>query len=138
MTRKIFTVLILLSIVAFTSAQTKADLAGTWKTITQVSMGKQNPPPTYMALNADGTYLWGIDSTTGNPLKDVVKGTWDVTSDGDIKFMFTGSKDPARYYTKRGDMYEYDGYEENGKKKHEIVLEISSFIQKVEDTYQVK
>src|SRR5260221_6770020 len=104
--KKIILTLIIVFISTATYSQTKAELAGMWKIMTQVSMGKKDPAPTYFSLNADGTYLWPVDSASGNPLKDVSKDMWDVTSDGDIKLMPTEPNDRARYYAKRGDMYE--------------------------------
>ncbi len=111
--------------------QTKSDLTGKWKIVAAVS-NKQQPPPTYLLLNDDGSYLWGIDSAQTDPMKNVTKGTWDLTSDGDIKFMPADPADRGKYYAPRGEnMYEYDGYDTNGKRTPEIVLEVSLFIQQI-------
>jgi hypothetical protein len=129
--KKLFFIPLLLFIAVSGFGQTKSDLAGTWKIVTAVS-NKQQPPPTYLLLNADGTYLWGIDSAQTDPMKSVTKGTWDLTSERDIKFLPADQSDRGKYYAPRGEnMYEYDGYDVNGKRTPEIVLEVSLFIQQV-------
>lgn len=129
------TFFILLTILLITSiccSQTKSDMVGMWKIIGQPSGLKDTKAiVSYLELKEDGTYIWGIDSTSDNPVKTVAKGNWELTEDKDIKLK--PNDDKARFYTKRGDKYEYDGYEENGQKVHEIVLEMSIAIQKCDN-----
>lgn len=108
-------------------SQTKSELAGMWKIVVEAGMKKT--APTYLKLNEDGTYIWGMDSTQADPNKSISKGTWDLTADNEITFI---SSEPSAgsYYTKRGDIYEYRGNIENGKKKPEITLDYSLYIQK--------
>jgi hypothetical protein len=130
--KKIILALILVFVSTAIFAQSKSDLAGMWKIVTMVGSPKgDNMKPTYFYLNPDGSYVWGVDSTEQNPTTGTVKGTWDLTSDGYIKI--TPDGDRGTYYSPRGDsyMYDYYGYDKNGKKVPEIVLEMSIYIQKL-------
>ena len=93
---------------------------------------------TYLVVNSNGSYIWGIDSAETDPLKNITKGTWEVTSDGDLEFIPENTKNKTSYYSKTGDVYKYDGYEENGKKKHAALQGMTVSIQKMAALYQEK
>ena len=70
--KKSFFLILIIFASSFCYSQTKSDLAGMWKSMVDAGMKKTNP--TYFALNADGTYIWGIDSIKSDPNKSSSKG----------------------------------------------------------------
>ena len=56
-----------------------------WKAI--VKAGNKPTTPTYISLNPDFTYIWGIDSSQSDPMRGASKGTWDITSENEIKLI---------------------------------------------------
>ena len=130
MKKIIIIILLFIPLCAFT--QNKSDFTGTWQIITQAGTPKgENIKPTYLLINDDGSYIWGIDSTQSDPMKSVTRGKWILTSDGDLKFTPENPDYKTSYYSPRGSIYEYTGYDNKGKKVPEIVLEMSFFIQKI-------
>ena len=99
-------------------AQTKADMPGMWKIVTDVGMKVTHP--SYLQLNEDGSYIWGIDSTLPDPNKFISKGTWELTADSFIKLMSDLQGQRATYYEKQVD--------DNGKRVPEITLEYSTYL----------
>ncbi len=124
---------LLLVAISLPHAQSKTDLAGTYKIVVKQSGPKANfkTTPAYLLLKADGTYIWGIDSTAAEPLKGTSKGKWEVTADKEIKIVPEPGGMPVRYYVNTGGksyMYRYG--ETDGKKTPVQRLEIDEFLEK--------
>ena len=129
--KKIILVLLLTFIASFSFGQNKYDYAGMWKSI--VKAGNKPTTPTYASLNIDGSYIWGIDSTQTDPMKSVSKGTWEITSENEIKFIPENSPGEAQYYVpKGGNLYEYRYFDKEGKKTLVFMLEMSTCLQKID------
>jgi hypothetical protein len=127
--KKLFVVLLLIFISSLSYSQTKSDLAGIWKAT--VKAGNKPTTPTYMLLNADGTFAAGVDST-GNVI-DVNgwKGKWDVTSDNEIKIIIDDSGNGRIYVKNDGNRYMYI-FDENGGVRTKVrMLEQSWYLEKV-------
>jgi hypothetical protein len=130
--KKTFLILVLFLISSFSFAQEKSGYAGMWKAI--VKAGNKPTTPTYVSLNPDFTYIWGIDSSQSDPIKGVSKGTWDITSENEIKFIPDNTTDEICYYSPKGEnMYKYDFVEKNGVKSKVRMLEMDLYIQKIKE-----
>lgn len=131
--RKLFLILIFLFITTISYAQTKSDIVGTWKDIVKVSGLKgNNAAPTYMVLNEDNTFIWGIDSTASDPLIRASTGVWVLTDEGEIKIIPNDSSAEIRYYKPSGEnLYKYEYTEKNGEKVPVYMLEMDFYIEKI-------
>lgn len=123
------TLLVLFS--AGSYSQTKADLSGVWRAT--VEAGEKPTTPSYVMFNVDGTYLWGIDSTGGDPEGKGILGNWDLTMQKEIKMMPKDPKDKIRYYVFTGadNKYKYKFYEQNGQKLVDKQTDMDMFLQKL-------
>ena len=129
--KKLYLVLSLFFVTSFTFAQTNSDFVGMWKSIVKAS-GFKTTTPTYLVLNADGTFIWGIDSTASDPMKGTSGGTWGVTNEGEIKFIPADTSAEIRYYQLSGNnRYKYEYTEKNGKKVPVYMLEMDFYIEKI-------
>jgi hypothetical protein len=128
--KKINIILLLSFLASFSFAQNKSDYAGMWKST--VKAGNKPTVPTYILLDSNGTYLWGIDSTQTDPMKNTSKGTWDITSENEIKFTTESTPIETKYYVPKGEnLYEYMYFDNEGKKTIVGMLEMSLYLQKV-------
>ena len=130
--KKTFLILVLFLIASFSFAQDKSEYAGMWKAIAKA--GNKPTTPTYLSLNPDFTCIWGIDSSQSDPMRGASKGTWDITSENEIKFIPDNTTDEICYYSPKGEnMYKYDFVEKNGVKSKVKMLEMDIYIQKIKD-----
>jgi hypothetical protein len=130
--KKILLVLLLFFIASFTFGQDKSGYTGIWKVI--VKAGNKPTTPTYVLFSPDYTYIWGIDSSKSDPMTGVSKGTWDITSENEIKFIPENTSDEIRYYSQKDEnMYKYTYVEKKGIKTPVKMLEMDLFIQKIRD-----
>jgi hypothetical protein len=118
-------------------ARSFSDCIGVWKILPTSSGIKQNTPATtYLLLNADSSYVWGIDSTLANPLAKVSRGKWALTSDGDIKLSY-GSESTTHYITYFSPIgswkYSLQAMDENGTKTPSIMMETEFIIERIGD-----
>lgn len=129
--RKIIFIVFMVTVTAFACSQNKTDFAGMWKVI--IKAGNKNPAPTFIKLNTDGSYVWGFDAD-GNVLNNAVQGTWDLTSEGEIKIIPEDKTSDISYYVKKGDnSYKYEYTEKDGVKSMAYMLEMDQFIEKVKN-----
>ena len=127
---KLIVVILFLFLSSFSFAQSDSELTGMWKSIVQASNKKT--VPTYFNLNSDGSYVWGVDSATSEPLPGSSAGTWNLTEDVEIKFIPSDTSSEIRYYKSSGDsMYKYQYYEKDGKKVPVYMLEMDFYIMKI-------
>jgi hypothetical protein len=127
MNKTIFVILIfLISTLAF--PQSKSDIAGVWKAT--VKAGDKLTNPTYVMLNSDGTYSWGVDAD-GAVSDKATKGTWDLTGENEIKIMPEGGSADISYYVKKGNQYRYEYVEEKGVKTRAFVSDMDWYLEKV-------
>ena len=112
-------------------AQSKSDYTGTWEIIVKRSSGKDYKTPSqYVIFNDDGSYIWGIDSTSADQLQSVSKGIWDVTDNGVKIIPSNNPNNEITYYRKSGDdILKWDSQEINGLKS-KIMLEMSIYLQR--------
>ena len=130
--KKIFLILVLCVTASFSFSQDKSGYAGMWKAI--VKVGNKRTTLTYVSLNPDFTYIWGIDSSQSDPMKGVSKGTWDITSENEIKFIPDITTDEIRYFSlKSENMYKYIYFEKDGIKSPVIMLEMDLYLQKIKN-----
>ena len=129
--KKIFVLIILVFFASNSYSQLKIDLVGVWRITVQA--GEKPTTPTYALLNADGSYLWGTDSTGSDPDGKASIGTWDLTLQKEIKIIPVNKTDKIRYYGPMGsdNMYKYKYYEDNGQKVLDKQTDMSVFMQKI-------
>lgn len=128
--KKTFLVLFVLCAAAVSFGQSKSDLAGVWRVT--LKAGNKPTTPSYIMFNSDGSYLWGVDSL-GNPEDNIIKGTWDLTAENEIKIIPADATDKISYYAPTGTnmIYQYRFYEENGQKVKDRSTDMSLYIQKL-------
>ena len=128
--KTIYLSLFLLFFASLCFAQDAIEYTGIWKIRVAASGFKANNTTiTYLQLNPDSTFVWGIDSTAEDPMKGVSKGTWKVNADGDISFTSNPDDGEIRYYH-RVSNGRYTYVETNGKKTLVHTLEMDFFIEK--------
>ncbi len=105
---------------------TRQEIVGMWKIVSAASGVKQQPHISYLALNNDSSYVWGIDSAKANPMDGVSKGRWEMTKEGEIKLTF-GSNDGPQYVTYYSPIthtrFRMTATDEDGKRTPSIMLE---------------
>ncbi len=126
--------LFLLLFASLCFAQPATEYCGIWKIDVAVSgLKAQRQTPTYLKLNPDSSYAWGIDSTADDPMKGVSKGRWIVNAEGEIAFTSEGGDGEIRYYHPVGNSrYKYTYVESNGKKTVVQMLEMDFYIEKTQ------
>ena len=128
MKKSLFIFFVLL-LTAYTFGQSKTDMAGLWKTY--VKAGNKPVTPTYMQLNADGTYIWGVD-TSGVIVDKTSKGTWDLTSENEIKIMPEDKTADISYYVNIGNnKYKCQYIDKDGVKTKVRMLEMDWYMEKM-------
>lgn len=127
--KKMFFVLLVVLLSSYSFSQTKTDLVGIWKAY--VKAGNKPTTPTYMLLNADGTYIWGVD-TSGAIVDKTSKGTWDLTSENEIKIMPDDKTADISYYVNIGNnKYKYEFVDKDGVKTKVRMLEMDWYMEKM-------
>jgi len=95
-------------------------------------LGKKKSTAGYVLLNDDKTYLWGIDSSQSESMKNTIKGTWELTSKPEIKFIPDDINAQVKYFVQREDTrYDYYAYDKDGVKTQETSLEMMIYIEKI-------
>ena len=116
-----------ITVVAQTNAvATRPEIVGMWKIVSAASGVKQQPHISYLALNNDSSYVWGIDSAKTNPMDGVSKGRWELTKDGEIKLTFGSNSGPqyVTYYSPISHArFRMAATDEDGKRTPSIMLE---------------
>ncbi len=111
-------------------AQSRSDMPGLWKAT--VKAGEKPTTPTYIFLNADGTYLWGVDSTGNSGTGNITKGKWDFTMDSNIKLIPEDPYAKTVYYVKSGDnLFKYEFYDLKGVKTKDKSTDMDLFLERV-------
>lgn len=102
-----------------------------WKAF--VKAGNKPTTPSYVLMKDDGSFFWGIDSTKSDPTEGATKGKWEFTSENEIKIIFEGSENSAKYYVPGGaDMlYKFRYQDVNGTKTLMKNTDMSQFLQKM-------
>ncbi len=127
--KKLFVVLLLIFAASISFSQAKSDFAGVWKST--VKAGNKPVFPTYILLNADGTFTGGVDSI-GNVIDpNAWKGKWDVTSDSEIKLIVDDMGNSRIYVNVSGSKYIYKFDEQNGVRTKIQMLEQDWYLEKV-------
>ncbi len=128
--KKIVFILLFLSINSFSYSQSDSGLVGMWKSLVRASNKKTIP--TFFVLNSDNSYVWGVDSATADTLSGYSTGIWNLTDDGEIKFVPSDTSREIRYYRPSGNnMYQYKYYEKDGKKAPVYMLEMDFYIERI-------
>ncbi len=130
--KKIYLILILFFVSTIAFSQTQFYLPGLWKAT--VKAKNTTTLSTYILLDTDGTYIWGVDSSSRQPnnIDKSVRGTWGLTGENEIKLIPADETGNVSYYVKINEVkFKYMYYDKNGVKTKDNIPEMSYYLEKI-------